>query len=228
MSLKFLVDILMIFSVLLAIANRLTENPMHEMIGISLFMLVLIHNLLNWRWYTTIFRGGYNIRRTLNFTVNILLLITITMIIGSSVMISRTLSPFLGIENNLVLRQIHTTAAYWFLILMAVHWGVHWTKFAAFFKKMFPIFSIARLPFVCNWLFLLAIVAYGVNASFERDIYNKLFKFYAFDFWDFNQSTIVFFLKNLSIIGVYVIVTHNVLKFLQSRQRKTRKINQNF
>jgi len=47
-------------------AYRFNGNTFHEVAGISLFVLFIVHNILNRRWYKTIFRGKMNICRILN------------------------------------------------------------------------------------------------------------------------------------------------------------------
>jgi hypothetical protein len=211
-SLKLLVDVLMIISVLLAIANKLTENRMHELGGMVLFLLLVIHSALNLKWYGTILKPGYTVRRMLNLTVNMLLILTTATLLGSSIVISKTVCSFHGIETDLTLRQIHTTAAYWLFVLMSVHLGVHWTSFSASFKRVLPAGYSIRLPLALKlWLSMMALL-YGALAAFEMDIFSKLFMIYAFDFWNFEQSAAKFFLNYLAIIAAFVTITHNDLK----------------
>jgi len=219
------VDGLMIFSVLLAIANKLTENRVHEFIGIFMFLLFLVHNILNWKWYVTIRQGKYNIRRSFNFAVNILLLVAIATLMRSSILISCTLFSFLDIKSNLILRQVHITAAYWFFILMSVHLGVHLTRFSTSLKKMIPVLSIYKIHFVFKILLAIIAVVYGGIVFFDRDIFSRLFMLYAFDFWDFNQSVTKFFMNYLAIIAAFAIITHNILKFLNIIKKQRRALN---
>ena len=224
-TLKLLVDVLLIVSLLLAIANKLTENRMHELIGITMLALLVIHNALNLKWYGTIMKSGYTTRRMFDLTVNTLMIITTTTLIVSSIVISKSVFSFHGIETDLTLRQIHTTAAYWLLVLMSVHVGVHWTGFSASLRKGIPVISRVRLPFAFKlWLSMMA-VFYGMLAAFERDIFSKLFMIYAFDFWDFDQSVAQFFLNNLAIMAALVIVTHTVLKAISAGQALNRQAN---
>ena len=205
--LRLLVDGFMIISILFAIANKLTENRIHELIGIAMFLLLLVHNFFNWKWYTTIFQWKYNIRRNINFTVNTLLVMATITLIVSGVITSKTLFSFLGIETNLTLRQIHTTAAYWLFVLTSVHLGVHWASFTVSLEKMIPALSRIRLPVVFKLSLSIIAVIYGGIAAYDRDICSKLFMIYAFDFWDFSQSATKFFLNYLTIIAAFVIVT---------------------
>ena len=89
-TLKLLVDVLLIVSLLLAIANKLTENRMHELIGITMLALLVIHNALNLKWYGTIMKSGYTTRRMFDLTVNTLMIITTTTLIVSSIVISKS------------------------------------------------------------------------------------------------------------------------------------------
>jgi hypothetical protein len=39
----------------------------------------------------------------------------------------------------LTLRQVHTTSAYWFFVLSAVHLGIFWKRLAVMVTKIVPI-----------------------------------------------------------------------------------------
>lgn len=116
-------------------------------------------------------------------------------------------------ESNLTVRQIHTTAAYWFLILIAVHLGAQWTRLCRMLKKMIPVLAEGLFHMYVLWLVQIAIVALGMAASFDRGIGSRLFMVYAFDFWDFDRSVLGFFARYLAVMGAYAVVTHNIFKF---------------
>lgn len=226
-SLRLLVDGVMIISVLLAIANRLTENRIHELIGMALFSLILAHNLLNLEWYATIFHWRWDTRRIVNVTVNLALIVATAALVASSIPLSRTLFSSLNRESTLVLRQIHTTAAYWLLVLMSVHVGVHWRRLTASVKRGLPAISRIRLPLAFKlWLSMMAVLS-GAIAAFERDIFSKLFMIYAFDFWDFEQSAAAFFMNYLAIVAALASITHNGLKTVPCRQKTAGKTQRN-
>lgn len=207
------VDGFMILFILPAMADKLTENRIHETIGVLFLFLVIIHDVLNRRWYKTLRQGRYGTRRILNLGINILLLTAMVILFGSSIMTSRMLFAFPDIKSNLTVRQIHTTAAYWFLILMAVHIGAQWTRLGRMLKKMIPVLPEGLLYIYVMWLVQIAIVALGMAASFDRGIGSRLFMVYAFDFWDFDRSVLGFFARYLAVMGAYAVVTHNIFKF---------------
>jgi cytochrome b561 len=159
---------------LVEMAYNFTRNMVHELIGISLFTLFIIYNILNRRWYQTIFRGKMNVRRILNITVNLLLLVAMVIVMISAIPISRIIFTFLQIHNSgLIARQIHTLAAYWGLILMAIHIGMHWGMIIGGVRKMIGISGRSRVRTIVLQFFAVLIVVNGVQASFSR-VYWKI------------------------------------------------------
>lgn len=223
--LRLITDGLMSGAVLLSIANTLTGNAVHETIGLLMSVLFLLHQFLNRRWYRTLFMGRYDTLCTVNTVVNGLLLIAFAVLVGSSVMISRTLFPLLDIDGSLILRQLHTTTAYWFLILMAVHFGIHWPRFVKRVRKVLPVFKKIRVHTNLKWLVAIVIMTTGIYSSFDRNLGGKLFMTYAFDFWDFDQSVSGFFIHNLCIIGLYAVITHLLLTCLPPVKSKNDHLN---
>lgn len=223
---KLLIDMILIIAMLAAMANKLTENRLHELIGISMFVLLTIHNLLNWRWYGAIFRGEYNFQRRVNCTINLLLVAVLIVLAASSLMISKSLFAFPGKTATLELRQIHTTAAYWLLLLSSVHLGLHWQKFSNALKKTVPAIQPASLPVAVRLLLAVTVVGYGATTVWVRDIYSRLIMVYAFDFWDYSQSAVGFFVSYLSVIAAIVIITHAGLKIVTKTDRELQKASE--
>jgi hypothetical protein len=58
------------------------------------------------------------------------------------------------------------------------------------------------------------IAAFGVWRSFDRDMFSKLFQGFSFDYWDPERPRALFFVFNLSIIGMYVFLTYYSLKII--------------
>lgn len=220
---RLVLDFVMTFSVILAIAYQLTENMIHELVGIFTFFLFIIHNILNRRWYKKVLRKKHNARRIAGITVNMLLLAAVLVLAWSSIMISRTVFAFLEVDSGFSIRQIHTTAAYWLFVLMSVHLGMHWTMLMNIAKKMTPIKYKKQILGISGYLVLIAVVIYGVKASFDRNICSRLFMIYSFDFWDFDKSVSGFFINYMAIMGLYAFITHNALKLFQDQRKGVTK-----
>ncbi|MDR2842088.1 MAG: DUF4405 domain-containing protein, partial [Spirochaetaceae bacterium] len=201
MVLRLVIDLVMTLLLLAAFDYRLTREIYHEWIGISLLCLFVVHNILNINWYKNIFKGRYNFQRCFVSAVNLLLLVTMLILMASGLLQSRSVLKFLHLtgfkflqlQDGMLLRQIHTCAAYWGLLLIAVHIGIHFEMIKTGFRKMFKITrrNIIRKIILC--LIALSIVFYGVWSSFDRSIFSKLFLNASFDFWDTERSPVFFY-----------------------------------
>jgi hypothetical protein len=221
---KLVVDCLMVVGILLAMANKLTGNHAHELLGTCLVLLFIGHNVLNWRWYTTIPQRWSSNRGKFDVFLTTLFLLALGILVGSSLMISRSLYEFLGMDGSLALRQVHTTAATWFFILMSMHIGMHWSRVMAVFAggRMLPSWPSARL--LVRRVLPIGIFLYGVRASFEREVCSKLFMRNAFDNWAFDTAIMPYFLQNLAIIGSSVVLIHCAGSLALSTSKDSRRL----
>lgn len=69
-ALKIFVDFAMLACFLLLFALPATGVFTHEVLGSFLFVLFLLHNALNYRWYKALFKGRYGAERILRTSVN--------------------------------------------------------------------------------------------------------------------------------------------------------------
>jgi hypothetical protein len=120
----------------------------------------------------------------------------------------------------MLLRQIHTTAAYWILLLIAVHIGLHWGMFINIARNMTGITTKNRVRTVIVRLLALLIVITGIWWSFDRDMFSKLFQGFSFDYWDEERPALLFFVANLSIMAIYIFATYYGMKSLESKSKK--------
>ena len=72
MTIKRIVDACMTALLLCLMAYQVTGEVAHEWIGIGMTVLVIIHQILNRKWYGAVFKGKYNAYRILTTVVNVL------------------------------------------------------------------------------------------------------------------------------------------------------------
>jgi hypothetical protein len=219
MSIKLAIDLFMTVLMLAAMAYHLTGNTVHELLGISLLALFIVHNILNRRWYQTVLKRKHNARRVLNTAVNLLLLVMVLMLMVSSVLISHTLFAFIPVDGGLIARQMHILATYWGFILISIHIGMHWRMITGMVRKISGIPSPNRGRIFVVRVMAVLIAVYGVYAFFARDVGSKLILYYTYSYWNFDESAMFFFMDYVSIMGVYICVTYYVLKFVQNRKK---------
>ncbi len=73
---KRIVDVCMTILLLCLMAYQVTGEALHEWIGIGMTVLVIIHQILNRKWYGAIFKGKNNPYRIVTTVVNIALLLS--------------------------------------------------------------------------------------------------------------------------------------------------------
>ncbi|BBB92555.1 MAG TPA: DUF4405 domain-containing protein [Methylomusa anaerophila] len=217
---KLIIDLIMTVLILIAMACRLTGTTIHELLGVSLFVLFAIHNILNWRWYKSLLKGRYNTLRIFHTVVNLLLLITILALLLSGVMLSRTVFAFLNLNGGLFARKLHMLFTYWGFILISVHLGMHWGMIMDAVRKKAKLTSANRSRTLALQIMAVLLALYGVYAFFSREIGAKLILYYTFDFWNYDQSPAIFFVDYLSIMGLCVCVTYYTVKLLQRNSAK--------
>lgn len=74
---RIIIDTLMVALLPLLMAYSLIGEDIHEILGICMFVLFKAHNVINRKWWTSIFKGKYNSARFLNTAVNLLLVVFI-------------------------------------------------------------------------------------------------------------------------------------------------------
>jgi hypothetical protein len=216
MLIRVIIDLAMTILMLVTMAYQITGNAIHELLGVLLFILFITHNFFNRRWYKTIFKGKYNARRILSIVVNILFLVSMVVVMISSVPVSRDIFPYISINNDMSLIQIHVMTSYWGFIFMAVHIGLSWGTIINAVRKMTGMTSTSRIRTIGLRLIAVLIVVYGVQTSFEKDMLSRLTVYNPFG-WNYDEALIGFLVDYLAIMGIYISGTHYALKFVQNQ-----------
>jgi hypothetical protein len=223
MARRLTLDLAMTIMMLVSIAYQLTGNTVHELVGILISVLLIVHSILNWRWYVNLRKGRHHPRRLVSIMVNLLLLTVTTSLIVSGIINSHIIFSFLKIRLNVSTRQFHALAAYWFLIFMSIHLGMHWKMIMADVRKMAGLTETSRISTFFLRTLSALIVIHGINSSFERNIFSKLTAYYSFDYWDFNKSVTGFFAQYLSIMSIYICLAYYALRLFGNQGQTSRK-----
>jgi hypothetical protein len=213
-------DLAFIVLLLCALMYRATGDAAHEWIGVAVCAAYIAHNVLNWKWYKNMFKGTYNPRRGALTAINLLLVLAMATLIITGLFHSRTVLAFLRLPGDMLLRQIHTSAAYWCLPLVGAHLGLNWRIILNAFRKVAKINNKSRARKTLMRVLALMLAAFGVWSSFDRDMFSKLFLGFSFDYWPEERPAVFFFAVMLSIMGVYVFITYYALALLEKKNDK--------
>ena len=70
-GLRKLVDLCMLILLLCLMSYQVTGGEKHEWTGVLMTMTVILHQVLNRRWYAALFKGRYNVYRGVTTAVRI-------------------------------------------------------------------------------------------------------------------------------------------------------------
>jgi hypothetical protein len=213
---RVIIDLAMTILLLCAYAYRITGDTAHEWIGISV-LRCLSRIILSTVNGTKVFSGAHT-RRAVMTACNIALVFTFSTLVITGLLQSRAVLPFLHLPGGMLLRQIHTTAAYWGLPLIGVHLGLNWEMFVKGTSKKASVNPKNRAYAITAKITAFLFAAFGVWASFDRAMFAKLFLGFSFDYWNEESPAILFFAAMLSIMAVYVFVTYYTLKMAERKR----------
>ena len=89
MKIKMGIDFLMTVLLFLLMSYQITGQELHEWFGAEMLVLFLLHNILNIRWYGSLFKGKYTLLRVMQMIINISVLISMLCLGFSGVVMSR-------------------------------------------------------------------------------------------------------------------------------------------
>lgn len=198
-------DLAMTILLMLLMAFELVGRTAHEWLGAALFLLFILHHVLNRQWIRNLTKGRYTPFRTLQTISAVLVLLSMLASLLSAVLISRYVFAFLPINGGASFgRTLHMLSAYWGFLFLSLHLGLNWTVMMGIAKKLLP-----KLPRFCTILARLAafcIAVYGIYALFRRDLPDYLFLRSHFVFFDYEEPRLFFFLDYLAIMGLFICI----------------------
>ena len=210
---KRIVDAAMTVLLLFLMAYQVTGEMAHEWIGMGMTVLVIIHQILNRKWYRALFRGKYNPYRTVTTILNILLLLSFALTAFCGMSMSGYAVPFLyGMAPVSFVRRMHLSMSHWAFVLMGLHLGMHIPVMAAGLKLKDRTKIIMTCIFVCIggiglWLFL------------RNHMQDYLFFRVPFAFLDYEKAGWLVFLENLLMLSFWALIGTQAAFWLKTLKR---------
>lgn len=202
-KLKPAIDTLLTIALLLLMSYELLGSTAHEFVGIVMFVLFVIHHILNINWVKHLTKGKKTPIRIYQNLIVLLVLISFIGSIGSGIIISRHVFTFLNINSSWTANRIHMLSVYWGFVLMSLHLGLHFNLIMSAIKKHFPIKVKIILKAICIVLF-----AYGIFAFVKRDIANYLFLKNQFFILGDNENLLLYILDYIFIMFSFATLSY--------------------
>ena len=213
MKKKIIIDILMYICLIALTGYHITNNLIHEILGTVIFALFICHNILNFKWYMTIFKAKHDFKRNFHIVINLALLIAMILTIVSGILMSKNIYISLYIKGTAeIARKTHLIANAWVLVLSSIHLGLH----------LMPITEkIRKSDFKYGaYILLVVLLISGLYFFISEGIWKDMFGLTSFKSFNYEESAIIFYLKYLAISLAIFLIT-NILV----RLRKNKKWN---
>ncbi len=205
---KRIVDVALMVTLLLLMAFQVTEQLAHEWLGITMFVLTIVHQVLNRKYYAAIFKGKYSPLRIFQLIVNILLLLTFVCTALSGMMMSRFATPFMnGILPSSIVRQGHLALSHWSFVLMGLHLGLHFGIVMSKLKN--------RTVKIILGTVMTGIAVYGFYLFFKSDMLNYMLFKNPFAFLDYDKAWGLVLLENLAMLLAWAFAAYLLSLFLR-------------
>ena len=220
--LKKLIDIIMTLLLLCLMAYQVTGESFHEWFGIAMTAILVIHHVLNYRWYKSLFKGKYNAYRTVTVIINTLLLAAIALTALCGMAMSGHAVPFLyGFLPVSFARRFHLAMSFWSFILMGMHLGLHVPAMTAGWKLSGKAKTALTLIFA-------VIAGFGLWLFIKNGIPDYIFFRTPFAFFDYEKSAVLVFLENLAILVFFAFIGAQTTAFVRHEKdiakRKSRRL----
>ncbi|MBO6119030.1 MAG: DUF4405 domain-containing protein [Lachnospiraceae bacterium] len=199
---KRMIDALLTIVLIPLMAYQVTGEALHEWLGITMVLLVIIHQVLNRKWYVALFKGNYQAFRILSTVINVLLLVSFALTAISGMSMSNHAVPFLyNLVNVNTARVMHLAFSYWSFILMGLHIGLHIGAMTARMQK--------NIKMVLSIAFTI-IAGYGFYLFLKSGIASYITFKTHFAFLDYEKNAGLVFVENIAMIIFFAFIGHNL------------------
>lgn len=197
---KRIVDTAMTVLLLFLMAYQVTGDTAHEWIGIGMTVLVIVHQILNRKWYGVLFKGRYNPYRILSTVLNILLLFNFALTAFCGMSMSGHAVPFLyGMAPVSFARRMHLSMSHWSSVLMGLHLGMHIPAITAGLRWK----DRTRAVLTC---FFVIVGGLGLYLFLQSGMPDYLFFRVPFAFLDYDKAGWQVLLENLLMLSFWALI----------------------
>lgn len=217
---KRVIDVCMTVTLLFLMAYQVTGEFLHEWIGMGMTLLVIIHQILNRKWYSAVFKGKYNPYRILTTLINLLLIVSFVLTAISGMAMSGHAVPFLyGIINVYYSKLLHISMSQWSFVFMGLHLGLHIPVMAA--KLKFTNSQKKAISAVCCLIAGIGLFLFIRNGMFDYMLWRSVFATF-----DYSKSGALVLLENVVMLLFWVFTGTQMSTLCRKAFGKTKQKNQ--
>lgn len=214
-KIRWTIDLIMTIIFILVMGYHQTGVETHEYLGLILFVLFIIHNLLNIQWYKILQKGKLSKQRLIFIIINFLLIISVIGSMISGMMMSNYVFAFLNLNAGMFARKLHMISTAWCFMLMSLHLGLHWSMFYQVFKNKIKGKSVYEFLDIFLPILAYTLVLCGLWVFIQRELWNEMFLLVDYIFLDFQEPFILFVLKQICLMSMFVWIAYMIKKIIR-------------
>lgn len=178
------IDLIMVVLFLMLYKNGVFSLGFHELIGLLVFVIALIHLVSNRKTFVSAAKkfGKINTRAKIRYIVDVIFLIDFVLIIVTGIMISLVLFNF-GYTGIWMI--LHNFLSAFALILAGIHCGLEWDLFSAMIGKTIKMPTLSK-PLVM--IFAILILVGGAYSMVDTSFGDWLTGPFTYDFDDYHDD----------------------------------------
>lgn len=217
---KITVDLLMTILLLLLMTYELLGHAFHERIGCGMFLLFILHHVLNCKWLMGIGKGHYIAFRVVQLVLAVLIFVCMIGSMVSGIFLSQTVFVSLALTGDWA-NAVHMLCAYWGFVWMSLHLGLHWSIITGMAKKAFP--KENKTVRIILRIFAAAFAGFGVYAFVRQKFPMYMTLKYHFALLNYDEPFLLLF-DYIAIMGLFIWLGHYFGRlFRKAGQKKSRK-----
>ena len=210
---KIILDVCLTLLLGCQMAYSLISEVSHEITGICMVALLVLHHILNGGFHRHLFNGRYSPYRVALTAIDTAMLVIFLIQGISGLMMAKHIRLF-NVTGANWSRQAHLAGAYWCFVLCGIHAGLHMTGLVRKWQK-----NERRGLKVCVALIVIAFAAYGAVAFAQRGFPNYMTLRQQFVFFDYSEPLPAFFRDYIFILFLWMAVGCGIGCVLTRRKR---------
>lgn len=165
MKKKIILDIIMTAILLCLLNTNFTGVALHEILGIAVFFLFLLHKIFNFKWIKSVtqnlFKKSLKPKPKIMYLIDVILLILVTLNVATGILISTTVLAGISANDIALTSSLHHILAYSLLAVLIVHIALH----LAVIRNAMKIKKRSAISYVA----LIAVISLMVVTLFESN-----------------------------------------------------------
>ena len=177
-KIKIVLDIIMFISMILLMKTNITGLQLHEILGICLFIIFIIHKIINFKWVKSVGKNILNknmkSKSKIMFSLDLILFVFIILNVITGILVSKFILVSITANNIETVTILHKFFAWWSLILISIHIGLHWENFVNYFERKFKSLKENKILHILFILLYITITIIGIWSISRASVYSKL------------------------------------------------------